>query len=178
MPNERRQRLVSLPLFLLTLLIAVVSFSVWQSTGQDTSPVAAESPTYIPNRYIVTLRDGVSPRLFASLLNIHKDATVIHTYSSAVRGFAGAFSDDIADGLDDHPFVVSIERDQLVTLADQTLPMGITRVGTHKNAHSAIDGVDNKADIAIAGIGTDVDSDHADPHVVGGFAAHPRRASP
>ncbi|MCI0778218.1 MAG: S8 family serine peptidase, partial [Chloroflexi bacterium] len=172
MPNERRQRLVSRPLFLLSLLIAVVSISVWQSTGEDARPVAAESPTYIPNRYIVTLRDGVSPRLFASLLNIHKDATVIHTYSSAVRGFAGAFSDDIADGLDDHPFVVSVERDQLVTLADQTLPMGITRVGTHKNANAAIDGIDNKADIDIAVIDTGVDSDHADLNVVGGFASY------
>ena len=139
MPHKQRQRLLFRPLLLLAMLIAVVSFGVWQNAGENTRSAAAESPRYIPNRYIVTLRDGVSPDLFGSLLNTHRDATVIHTYSSAVRGFAGAFSDDVADGLDHHPFVTSIEPDLLVMLADQSLPTGITRVGADENANAAVD---------------------------------------
>ncbi len=172
MPNQRRPRLGFRPLFLLSLLAALVFVSVWQSTGADTRVVAAKSPGYIPNRYIVTLRDGVSPELFGSLLNTRKDATVVHTYDSAVRGFAGAFSDEIAEGLDDHPFVTSIEPDRLVTVADQALPSGITRVGADENANAAIDGADNAADIDIAVIDTGADSDHADLNVVGGFASY------
>ena len=172
MPNEQYQRLVSRPLFLLGVLITVVSFGVWRSTGEDTRSVAAESPRNLPHRYIVTLRDGVSPELFGSLLNTHKDATVIRTYGSAVRGFAGSFSDRVADALDGHPFVVSIEPDQLVTLADQALPTGITRIGADENANAAIDGVDNKADIDIAVIDTGVDSEHADLNVAGGFTSY------
>ena len=70
-----------------------------------TASVAAESQDYIPDRYIVTLQTGVSPELFGSLVNVHNDATVIHTYTSAVRGFSGEFSDDVANALDHHPFV-------------------------------------------------------------------------
>lgn len=172
MSNERRRRQVSCPLFLVSLFVTIVAFGVWQSTGEDTRLFAAESPRYVPDRYIVTLRDGVSPKLFGALVNAHEDATVIHTYDSAVRGFAGEFSDEVANGLDDHPFVVSVEPDQLVMLADQALPTGIRRIGADENATAAIDGVDNEADIDIAVIDTGVDSDHADLNVVGGFASY------
>ncbi len=168
----QRRGLVFRPLLLLVLLIVFVSLGVWHSTTADTGFVAAENQDYIPDRYIVTLRNGVSPELFGSMVNTHSDATVIHTYSSAISGFSGAFSDEVAGDLDDHPFVVSVEPDQPVSLTDQAYPTGITRVGADENATAAIDGIDNEADIDVAVIDTGIDSDHADLNVVGGFASY------
>ena len=99
MPNNRPQRLVFRPLFLLGLLIAVMSLGVWQSTGEGTKSVAAESPRYIPNRYIVMLREDMNEQLVADLLNLRDDATVNHVYSDVFSGVAGEFSDEVAEGL-------------------------------------------------------------------------------
>ena len=138
MRTIQRRGLVFRPFLSLVLLIALVSLGVWHSTTADTRFVAAENQDYIPDRYIVTLRNGVSPELFGSMVNTHSDATVIHTYSSAIRGFSGAFSDEVAGDLDDHPFVVSVEPDQTVSLTDQAYPTGITRIGADENATAAI----------------------------------------
>ena len=92
----QRRGLVFRPLLSLFLLVALLSLGVWHSTTADTGLVAAEDQDYIPDRYIVTLRNGVSPELFGSMVNTHSDATVIHTYSNAISGFSGAFSDEVA----------------------------------------------------------------------------------
>ena len=166
--HPKLRRFILLPL---ALLLAGIAFSAMPA-GAASGDGFADDDEIVPNRYIVTMRDGVQADGYATLLNLRQDAIVIHTYHDAMQGFAGAFSPDVIEALLDDPYVLSVEPDRLVTTLDQSIPTGITRTGAEENANAGIDGIDNKPDIDIAVIDTGVDIDHPDLRVTGGFASY------
>jgi hypothetical protein len=104
------------------------------------SPAAAEgtilgtgNPDAIPGSYLVVYKDGVTAQaedLTASLAAKH-DAKVTHTYSHALRGFAGTMSEKAAKRLAADPSVAFVEQDARVSLAATQSPVpswGLDRI--------------------------------------------------
>ncbi len=156
----------------LAALVAAVAFAAITAGASSEEDRRTESDQPIPNRFIITMQDGVQPDGYAIVYGLRRDAIVLHRYHDAVQGFAGAFSPDVIAALERDPLIKSIEQDTVVTTLDQIIPTGIRRAGADENATAAIDGVDNPLDIDIAVIDTGVDIDHPDLRVAGGFASY------
>ncbi|HEY0638331.1 MAG TPA: S8 family serine peptidase [Pseudonocardiaceae bacterium] len=80
--------------------------------------IGEDNPNAIPGRYLVTFADDVPngvpvPELAARLAAEH-DATVSHTYSHTIRGFAAGMDESAARRLAAHPSVARVERDTAV----------------------------------------------------------------
>jgi serine protease len=81
----------------------------------------------IPNRYVVVLNDDYVERAFTSGSEVstlsaelasHYAGTVIHDYSTAIRGFAAAMTADDARALSEDPRVAYVEEDAEIFLDD------------------------------------------------------------
>jgi subtilisin family serine protease len=111
-------------------LIAACSESPTTSTSASTSGGLApqDAPAYsagvsaevIPGRFIVTLRDGVSPAAVASEHGVSPD----YVYTAALNGFAGSISDAARSGLLRDARVSRVEPDGIATT--QTTQSGAT----------------------------------------------------
>jgi subtilisin family serine protease len=96
----------------------------------DISMQAASNAEIIPGRFIITVRDGVSPSAVAEDHGIRPQ----FVYTEALNGFAGAMSDAARDGL---------LRDARVSRVE---PDGVARaVTTQSNATWGIDRIDQRA---------------------------------
>jgi len=128
-------------------------------------PEAAADSDIIPGRYIVVLKKSASPSAVASRHGLRPQVV----YKSALRGFAGSFSDKAVRRLRADPSVLLVEPDRVATVDDaQTLPFGIDRVDADLNLTAKIDGVDDPLDVDIAIIDTGIQLDHPDLRVAGG----------
>jgi subtilisin family serine protease len=111
-------------------LIAACSESPTSSTSAPTSGGLApeDAPAYsagvsaevIPGRFIVTLRDGVSPAAVAREHGVSPD----YVYTAALNGFAGSISDAARSGLLRDARVSRVEPDGIATT--QTTQSGAT----------------------------------------------------
>ena len=111
-------------------LIAACSESPTTSTSASTSGGLApqDAPAYsagvsaevIPGRFIVTLRDGVSPAAVAREHGVSPD----YVYTAALNGFAGSISDAARSGLLRDARVSRVEPDGIATT--QTTQSGAT----------------------------------------------------
>ncbi|MGN9811345.1 S8 family serine peptidase [Micromonospora sp. BQ11] len=126
---------------------------------------AADTPS---TTWIVTLREGAADpgRLAADQARRH-GGEVRHVYRHALSGFAVSLPERAADALRRDPRVVSVQRDQVVTITAQDTPTGIRRIFADDNANLKLNGTaDYEADVDIAIIDTGVDADHPDLNVV------------
>jgi subtilisin len=130
--------------------------------------VAAQST--IAGRYIVVLRsDTADPAAAAATIGkrAHTTIKVDQVYTSALKGFAGRFPQEDVSTLLQDPQVVSIDVDQPVSIAAQTLPTGVDRIDADLNPTAAIDGVDTRVNLDIAVLDTG-SGPHSDLNIVGG----------
>ena len=104
------------------ILAAAVFATACSDTSTPSAPVAPEvtvAPAFgevIPGQYIVVFNDGVSDvRGVARTKSLLLGATVRHTYTSALRGFAGTMSEASANRLRNDPDVAYVEQDQRMT---------------------------------------------------------------
>jgi subtilisin family serine protease len=96
----------------------------------DISMQASSNAEVIPGRFIVTVRDGISPSAVADDHGVRPQ----FVYTSALNGFAGAMSDAARNGL---------LRDARVSRVE---PDGVARaVTTQSNATWGIDRIDQRA---------------------------------
>lgn len=118
------------------------------------------------NQRTAAMRKAVAPILHKAKVS---DQAVEHLYSSTVLGFSARLEKTTVERLKEHPEVLYIEQDRIITLAPplkknkpdsgdkQTIPYGITRVG----------GADNYVGSNVAWIiDTGIDLDHPDLNVV------------
>ncbi len=87
----------------------------------EAAVLGAANPNAIPGAYIVVLKHGASARP-ADLAAGH-GAKVSHTYSHALRGFAGTMSEQAARQLAANPAVAFVEQDATVTLDATQAPV-------------------------------------------------------
>ena len=109
-----------------------------------------------PNgRYIVVLRRGASPTAVAGSVG----ASPVRTYAHALTGFAAVLPQPAINALLKNGRVLFIQPDSRVSMAAQTVPTGIARMGAANNPNVTIN---------VAVIDTGVDKSHPDLNVVGG----------
>lgn len=141
------------------------------------APAAGADPAQTA-RYVVVLRDGVSPAAEAASHGVSPDLT----FTAALDGFAADLTAGQLAGLRSDPAVESVVPDQARRVppgprssADrsnatrQEIPTGVRRIGGLQSPTARIDGKDKRVDADIAVIDSGVDSGHPDLDVVGGF---------
>jgi subtilisin family serine protease len=130
----------------------------------DAAPTSAgqPAPPSAQARYIVVLQPGID----ATGLAIARGAVPDHVYAHALNGFAASLGPAQLAALRADPRVVSIEQDQLVSIAGQETPTGIRRIFAPENGNIDIDGVDDwRVDVDVAVIDTGIDATHPDLNV-------------
>lgn len=128
------------------------------------SGAAAAAPAEA-HGYIVVLRDGADASALATQHGHAHGFTADHIYSHALRGYSARMSATAAAKLAANPTVQFVQRDEVVTIAAQTLPTGIDRAEAEKSATADIDGVDERVNVDVAIIDTGIDLDHPDLNV-------------
>lgn len=118
-------------------------------------------------KYIVVLKDSADSSSVAEKHSSRYGARVAHVYKHALKGYAATVPDSRIDELRADDRVVSVSRDQKVTLAAQTLPTGIDRVDGELSSTVSGNG-SGSVNVDVAVIDTGIDVDHPDLNVVGG----------
>ena len=129
---------------------------------------SAASPPSATDRYIVVLEDGADVDSAVRRARTGAGVAMTQIYRHALRGFSAALTSSQAAVLRNDAAVAFIERDRVVSLAEQRLPTGVDRVEADRTEAAAIqgDGGDVDADVAI--IDTGISSTHEDLNVAGG----------
>lgn len=119
-----------------------------------------------PADYVVVLANSADSTAFARIQAARFGGDVGFVYQHAIKGFSVRLTPAAAAALQKVPGVVSVQRDQPVRIAAQTVPTGIKRIFALNNPDLDIDGVDDRIDVDIAILDTGVDPDHPDLNVV------------
>ena len=103
-------------------LILFAPLALAQAPSSAASQPFAQSRP-IPGRYIVVFKNAVAdPAAEAANLARGHGGTVLHTYTSAVKGFAANLPDAAVQALRNNPNVDYVEQDQTVSLNQATSP--------------------------------------------------------
>lgn len=149
-----------------TLLTLTAALSLAGATLASTGTAMAASRPGASTTYVVVLRDNTDPSAVAGEYT-RRGGRLQHVYSHALKGFALTLDATAAAALRRDPRVVSVEVDQVVTIAAQDVPTGIRRVFADDNTNLKINGQDDfRADVDVAILDTGVDFDHPDLNVV------------
>ena len=119
-------------------------------------------------RFIVMLKSGAN---LTAVLDRHATRDRIksdRTYTKAMRGFTSKLSVTQRRALQADPDVLAVVPDEVVQLTAQTVPTGVSRVGTRLNPIAAIDGIDTRVDADVAIVDTGI-AYHPDLNVAGGY---------
>ena len=162
-------------------LLACAGVVLAQSTGSGSEQTVGEelvadtssldAGEVIPDRYIVVLREDVSPdpAVAAEALaeTLDSDLEVTHIYENALEGFAAEIPDEQVDDVRSDPRVEFVAQDRVVKASAQTLPTGVNRVEADLSSTQAGNGSGEvDADIAILDTGI---YNHPDLNRAGGY---------
>ena len=137
----------------------------------DPAPIGTatpEAPLDATNRFIVMLRSGSDTTAVAGRHRTREGTRAIRTFNKAFRGFTAKLDQDQRQAMLADPNVLAVVPDEIVSMAAQTTPNGISRVGAPLSPMAAINGVDERVDADVAIIDTGV-SPHPDLNLVGGY---------
>jgi subtilisin len=139
------------------------------AAGRSAAPVVTkDGRPDARGRYIVMLRRGADT---AAVLIRHRQregTRADRRYKAAFRGFSARLDAKQRRALLADPNVVGIVPDEVVELAAQVNPTGISRVNARKSSVANINGIDDRVDADIAIVDTGV-GPHPDLNVVGGY---------
>ena len=159
----KNRRITAFTLFTPLMLLLVVSIGLPthafanQYVSQSEQLTSNANPDIIPGKYIVILKDDISPKEILKKYGVGK----VHQYKHAFNGLAVTASENQISALKSDPRVVYIENDTIVRASAQTIPPGITRIG----ATQSINNSDNFNDVTIAVLDTGIDLTHPDLNV-------------
>ncbi len=149
-----------------TLLTLTAALSLAGTTLASTGTAMAASQPGTPTAYVVVLRDNTDPSAVAGEYT-RRGGQLHHVYRHAMKGFAVTLDATSVAALRRDPRVLSVEADQVVTIAAQDVPTGIRRVFADDNSNLKINGLEDfRADVDVAIRDTGVDFDHPDLTVV------------
>ncbi|PYP14688.1 MAG: serine protease [Gemmatimonadetes bacterium] len=112
-----------------TVVVLALSFAACQDasrpvdTGSSETALQRTGPEVVPGQYIVVFSDGVAdPATVATALVGSLGGTMLHIYTSAIKGFAARLPTAAADALQRNPLVAFVEPDEVMR-ADVTQAM-------------------------------------------------------
>ena len=112
-----------------TVVAFALSFAACQDasrpvdTGSNETATQRTGPEVVPGQYIVVFSDGVAdPASVATALVRSLGGTMLHIYTSAIKGFAARLPTAAADALQRNPLVAFVEPDEVMR-ADVTQAM-------------------------------------------------------
>ena len=112
-----------------TVVVLALSFAACQDasrpvdTGSSETALQRTGPEVVPGQYIVVFSDGVAdPATVATALVRSLGGTMLHIYTSAIKGFAARLPTAAADALQRNPLVAFVEPDEVMR-ADVTQAM-------------------------------------------------------
>ena len=132
------------------------------------APGAPPEHLDVEGRYIVVLREGADA---AAVSQVHARRHGLKTdrvFQRALQGFSGKLTAKQVASLEADPNVAAVVPDEIVEVASQLVPTGVSRIGTGSSAAARIDGVDQRVDADVAIVDTGIDPSHPDLNVVGG----------
>jgi len=92
-------------------------------TGSNETATQRTAPEVVPGQYIVVFSDGVAdPGSVATALVRSLGGTMLHIYTSAIKGFAARLPTMAVDALQQNPLVAFVEPDEVIR-ADVTQTM-------------------------------------------------------
>ena len=143
--------------------------SVTPSAGAG--PIAADDTRGVPDvagEYIVVLDDRADTSAVVTRHRQREGTRATRTFGRAFTGFTARLDRAQRAALLADPNVAAVVPDEVIELAAQTIPTGVSRIGTRTNATADIDGVDQRvnADVAIVDTGIAL---HPDLNVAGGY---------
>ena len=122
-------------------------------------------------RYIVILQPGFDTAAVVDRTGNGQGRAVKaeRSFGKVVRGFTARLDATQRQALEADPGVVAVVPDEVVELAAQTIPTGVSRIGTKSNGVALINGIDERVDADVAIVDTGIQSNHPDLNVVGGY---------
>jgi subtilisin len=123
-------------------------------------PLDAQGRPIATGRYIVVLKGTADT---ARVMTQHRQRDGMHadrSFKNAFRGFTAKLDTKQRKALLADPSVAAVVPDEVIQIAAQTIPTGVSRVGTRQSTISKINGLDERVDADVAIVDT-------------GIAAHP-----
>ncbi len=145
------------------------------ATAVPETPAPAEPSAAKPNggldatgRFIVVLK--ASTNTTAKVKGVANRAAVRadRTFIRAFRGFTASLDAGQRRALLRDPNVVAVVPDEIVHLAAQTIPTGVSRIGAKKSLVADINGLDQRVDADVAIVDTGI-GPHPDLNIAGGY---------
>ncbi len=162
------------------LLVTFVTVATPQPTAAAPSRAAAgedgtaraKAKLSAEGRYIVILKDGKSVDAATSRAGKH-GVKADRTFRHAVRGYAAHLAPDQLASVRSDPDVQTVVPDEVISIAGQSIPVGVRRVNGRESLIADIngDGSQVDADVAIVdtGIGGKDSRQHEDLNIAGGI---------
>jgi hypothetical protein len=116
----------------------------------------------------VVLRSGADIQNVEARHAAREGMKVTRSFGRAIRGFTAKLDPAQRRALLADPNVVGVVPDEVIELAAQTVPTGVSRIGTRISAAAQIDGVDQRVDADVAIVDTGI-YQHPDLNVAGGY---------
>ena len=133
---------------------------------------AADDATGRPDptgRYIVILASDANTGKVVERVGRQKGITAERSFDRAIRGFTARLDTGQRAALQDDPNVVAVVPDEVIEVAAQTIPTGVSRVGTKGSSIAKINGLDERVNADVAIVDTGIQPNHPDLNVVGGY---------
>jgi subtilisin len=140
--------------------------------GETMAEASALDPT---GRYIVLLRAGTDASKTRDRHAAKEGLKADRLFEKGLRGFSAKLTSVQRSALAQDPDVTAIVPDEIVTIAGQLVPTGVSRVGGRSSTIARINGADGpdgspeRVDADVAIVDTGVDPSHPDLNVAGGI---------
>ncbi len=161
--------LASLALAVLLALSAALQVSAAgpaASSPPDSSTTAGGLDA--TDRFIVVLRKGADTTAVVDEAGKHDGVKADRKFSKAVHGFSAKLDPKQKAYLSADPNVLAVVPDEVIHMASQTVPTGVSRIFGKLNPIAKIDGVDQRVDADVAIVDTGI-ALHPDLNVAGGY---------
>ncbi|MFL5777454.1 MAG: S8 family serine peptidase [Chloroflexota bacterium] len=122
----------------------------------------------VSGQYIVVLKSGADTNAVVDRHARRDGLKATARFSRAFRGFSAKLDRAQHASLTADPSVAFVVPDEIVKLAAQTTPTGISRMGARRNSIAAINGIDTRVDADVAIVDTGI-ALHPDLNVAGGY---------
>ena len=153
--------------------------AVEPTSSPDSTPAADETPAAggddshgrpdVAGRYIVLLDEGTDTSATVERMGRQKGIKAERTFGKTIRGFSARLDSKQRKALEADPSVFAVVPDEVIQVASQTTPTGVSRIFTKSNTIAKINGVDERVSADVAIVDTGIQSNHPDLNVVGGY---------